>query len=112
MRSSLRIFLAASVTVAGMSVAGCRNDDDVPVQSAPGGILSGNEFQRNRSSRGTSLDTSGSASSSQYNVSHQTAGAGGTAGTVAGTPTSGSPGATGTMAMPAAGGAGAAAGTS
>ena len=48
MRSSLRLFLAASVTVAGMSIAGCKSDDDVPTQSAPGGILSGNEFQRNR----------------------------------------------------------------
>src|SRR5688572_19652313 len=45
MRSSLRLFLATSVTVAGLGISagGCSSNDRVPDRSAPGGILSGNE---------------------------------------------------------------------
>jgi hypothetical protein len=91
MRSSLRTFPGHLGHGGGLGiVAGCHNDkDDVPTQSAPGGVLSGNEFQRNRAARGTALDTTGSNSTSPLNASHQTAGAGGTAGTTAGTPTGG-----------------------
>src|SRR5687768_7634078 len=81
MRQSIRILLASSVTVAALGI-GCQR---VPDSKAPGGILSGNEFARNRSARGTVLDTSptGPGGSSSIDASHSSAGPTGAGGTTA-----------------------------
>lgn len=55
MRSSMRLFVAASVAAAGLSLAGC-NQYKVPQKDMPGGILSGNEYTRTRTTRGTPLE--------------------------------------------------------
>src|SRR5687767_10520147 len=72
MRQSFRIFLASSVTVAALGI-GCQS---VPDSDAPGGIMSGNEFSRNRNARGTMLDhtATGPGGSSSIDASHATAG--------------------------------------
>src|SRR5215208_2055115 len=101
MRQSIRLFVAASVTVAAMGL-GCQS---VPESDAPGGVLSGNEFARNRSARGTMLDntSTGPGGGSTIDASHATAGptaAGGT--TAAGNSGGniGNAGATGALAAP------------
>src|SRR5215217_299143 len=57
MRKSIRVFIAASVTVAGLGIAGCQSE--VPQRDAPGGVLSGNDFQRTRATRSSSALTGG-----------------------------------------------------
>lgn len=57
MRSSLRLLVAASVTVAGLCVAGC----SLPERDAPGGILTGNELTESQASRGVVMDRTSTA---------------------------------------------------
>ena len=80
MRSSFKLFVAASVTVAALGI-GCQS---VPDTDAPGGILSGNEFSSQRSARGTTLDHSivGTGGGSSMDASHSSAGPNAAGGTV------------------------------
>src|SRR5688500_12362184 len=81
MRHSIRIMLAASATVAALGI-GCAR---IPDNDAPGGVLSGNEFQRSNATRGTTLDNSvvGTGRGSSIDASHSTAGPGAAGGTTA-----------------------------
>src|SRR5205807_4524393 len=83
--TSSKLFLAASVALAGIAVCGCSNQS-IPDGDAPGGIMSGTEYERNRNTRGSGVDVSSRGGS--LGTAHTTAGAGGAGGTTTGdTPT-------------------------
>src|SRR5688500_15657744 len=101
MHSRVRIFVAASVTIAALGL-GCQS---VPESDAPGGVLSGNDFALNRAARGTSLDrtATGPGGGSSIDASHSTAGPTGSGGTTASGTAAGSvaaPSASGAVAAP------------
>ena len=81
MRSSIKIFLAASVTVAALGVAGCGNSEKVPDASAPGGVLSGSDYDRIRAASRSQYDQNALRSNNTAPGSPQTAGPSGTGGT-------------------------------
>src|SRR5690349_17581173 len=80
MRSSIKLFVAASVAVAALGI-GCQH---VPEKDVAGGILAGNDFSSQQAARGTSLDHSivGTGGGSSIDASHASAGPTGSAGTV------------------------------
>src|SRR6476620_8960639 len=106
MRSSIKLFVAASVSVGALGI-GCQS---VPEKDVAGGILAGNEFSASQSARGTSLDHSvvGTGGGSSIDASHASAGPNGAAAVTAGggaTKVGNSAAAIGAAPAPAAGGA-------
>src|SRR5947199_314359 len=76
--SSSKLFLAASVALAGVGVWGC-SSHSVADKDAPGGVMSGTEYERNRNTRGSGVDVSSRGGS--IGMAHTAAGAGGAGGT-------------------------------
>ncbi|MEO6437113.1 MAG: hypothetical protein ABIP55_15325, partial [Tepidisphaeraceae bacterium] len=82
MRSSIRLFMAASVAVAGLGIVGCA--ESVPQRDAPGGILSGSDYSRKHAASRGQINTGADTASIG---AHTSAGPGGTGGTtVSGAP--------------------------
>src|SRR5439155_11789684 len=104
MRRSIKVFFAASVAVAGLGIVGCA--EKVPMKDAPGGVLSGNDFERNRSTRATPVggnvvdttNVAGTTTGQPTSIAPRSAGGG----TVTGATGAVGAGAAGTAAAPAA----------
>ncbi len=56
MRQSFRLFVAASITLAAFGIVGC--EEQIPSQDMPGGILGGNEYNRQQQAQSNTLDHS------------------------------------------------------
>src|SRR5258706_12013325 len=79
--TSSKLFLAASVALGGIGILGCSHNS-VPDSDAPGGVLSGTEYERNRNTRGSGVDVN--ANGGPLGTAHTTAGAGAAAGATTG----------------------------